>query len=269
MARRKKPGSHGYSLLLKDSVIYGAGRALQKFLVALLLPLYTAFLSQADYGILGMVVTVTTFLDVFVTLGFDVAFSRFYFDDKSEAARRRVITNVFYVSTVYPLILLGTVGLLMPQLAPVLLGKEYDAGDWRYFAVALATLFFSNLNDLPFTLFRLEHRPWIFSAYTIGRIFIQVPALHRLRRRVRLGPHGRAARQPLHRRGHAGRACCRRTSARSTGAGTGSSCGRCSRSPSPPCSPASRSTGSSSRTGTSCCTTRARRSSACTPWPTR
>jgi O-antigen/teichoic acid export membrane protein len=63
----------------------------------------------------------------------------------------------------------------MPQLAPILLGKEYDAGDWRYFAVALATLFFSNLNDLPFTLFRLEHKPWIFSAFTIGRIFIQVP----------------------------------------------------------------------------------------------
>ncbi len=175
MGKRKKAGSHGYSLLLKDSVIYGAGRALQKFLVALLLPLYTAFLTQADYGILGMVVTVTTFLDVFVTLGFDVAFSRFYFDDKGEAARRRVITNVFYVSTVYPLILLGTVGVLMPQLAPLLLGREYDAGDWRYFAVALATLFFSNLNDLPFTLFRLEHRPWIFSAYTIGRVLVQVP----------------------------------------------------------------------------------------------
>ena len=38
----------GYSLLLKDSVIYGTGRALQKFLVALLLPLYTTFLSPAD-----------------------------------------------------------------------------------------------------------------------------------------------------------------------------------------------------------------------------
>ncbi len=175
MGKGTKPKSQGYSLLLKDSVIYGAGRALQKFLVALLLPLYTAFLSPSDYGILGMVVTVTTFLDVLVTLGFDVAFSRFYFDDKSPQARRRVITNVFYVSTVYPLILLGTVGVLMPQLAPVLLGKEYDPGDWRYFAVALATLFFSNINDLPFTLFRLEHRPWIFSAYTVGRIFVQVP----------------------------------------------------------------------------------------------
>jgi len=175
MGETKKPKSQGYSLLLKDSVIYGAGRALQKFLVALLLPLYTAFLTPSDYGILGMVVTVTTFLDVLVTLGFDVAFSRFYFDDKSPQARRRVITNVFYVSAVYPLILLGTVGVLMPQLAPVLLGKEYDPGDWRYFAVALATLFFSNLNDLPFTLFRLEHKPWTFSAYTVGRIFVQIP----------------------------------------------------------------------------------------------
>ncbi len=206
MGKGTKPKSQGYSLLLKDSVIYGAGRALQKFLVALLLPLYTAFLTPSDYGILGMVVTVTTFLDVLVTLGFDVAFSRFYFDDKSPQARRRVITNVFYVSTVYPLILLGTVGVLMPQLAPVLLGKEYDPGDWRYFAVALATLFFSNINDLPFTLFRLEHRPWIFSAYTIGRMLRTGTALHRVRRGLRLGADGSVARQPLHRRRYAVRA---------------------------------------------------------------
>ena len=176
MGRSKKQTARGgYSLLLKDSVIYGGGRALQKFLVALLLPLYTAFLSRGDYGILGMVVAVTTFLDVFVTLGFDVAFSRFYFDDKTQETRRKVITNVFYVSTVYPLLLLGVLAVFMPQIAPLLLGDQYSPGDWIYFDVALATLFFSNLNDVPFTLFRLEHRPWRFSAYTVGRIFIQVP----------------------------------------------------------------------------------------------
>jgi O-antigen/teichoic acid export membrane protein len=156
-------------------VIYGAGRALQKFLVALLLPLYTAFLSRGDYGILGMVITVTTFLDVFITLGFDVAFSRFYFDDKSAAARTNVITNVFYVSTVYPALVLGALAALMPRLAPLIMGAEYSPGDWVYFDIALLTLFFTNLNDVPFTLFRLEHRPWRFSAYTVGRVLIQVP----------------------------------------------------------------------------------------------
>jgi O-antigen/teichoic acid export membrane protein len=180
---RRRPGaggpgrgaSGGYRVLLKDSVIYGAGRAVQKLLMALLLPLYTAFLTPSDYGILGMVVTVTTFLDVFVTLGFDVAFSRFYFDDTSYGGRRKVITNVFYVSTVYPAIVIGGVMLLMPRLAPLLLGEEYSAGDWRYFAVALATLFFTNLNDLPFTLFRLEHKPWTFSAFVLVRVAVQVP----------------------------------------------------------------------------------------------
>ena len=54
-----------------------------------------------------MVVTVTTFLDVFVTLGFDVAFTRFYFDDKSPKHRSDVITHVFYVKCLYPAMLLG------------------------------------------------------------------------------------------------------------------------------------------------------------------
>ena len=192
-----------------------------------------------------MVVTVTTFLDVFVTLGFDVAFSRFYFDDKSEAARRTVITNVFYVTTVYPLILLGTVGVLMPRLAPVLLGKEYDTGDWRYFAVALATLFFSNLNDLPFTLFRLEHKPWIFTAlHHRARRSSRCRWLHRPRRRLRLGPDGLPAGQPRHR----GRPAGRRVAdlhPKVDWRWHWQLMSPCSPSPSRPCSPASRSTGSS------------------------
>lgn len=167
--------SGGYRVLLTDSVIYGSGRALQKLLVAVLLPLYTAFLSKADYGILGMVVATTTFLDIFVSLGFDVTFSRFYFADTTPGGRRKVVTNVFWVSSVYPAVLLGLIGMLTPWWAPVLLGAEYSEGDWRYFAVALLTLFFTNLNDLPFVLFRLEHRPWVFTAYTVARIAVQIP----------------------------------------------------------------------------------------------
>ena len=171
-------------------MIYGSGRALQKFLVALLLPLYTTFLTRSDYGILGMVVTVTAFLDVFVTLGFDIAFSRFYFDDKTPEGHRKVITNVFYVSTVYPAILIGTCAVLMPRLAPLLLGEQYSSGDWRYFAVALATLFFTNLNDVPITLFRLEHKPWTFTAYTLGRIAVQIPLSILLVAVFKWGPMG-------------------------------------------------------------------------------
>jgi O-antigen/teichoic acid export membrane protein len=170
--RRKKAGSASYSLLLKDSVIYGGGRMLQKFLTALMLPLFTAFLTKADYGIVGMVVTVTTFLDVFVTLGFDVAFTRFYFDDKSKEHRSDVITHVFYVKCLYPALLLGGLMAVMPWLSSLLMG---GSGYTIYFDIGVATLFFTNLSDLPFTLMRLEHRPWTFTSFTIARVLIQVP----------------------------------------------------------------------------------------------
>lgn len=172
MGSGKKARGQTYSLLLKDSVIYGAGRALQKFLTALLLPLFTAFMSTSDYGIVGMVVTITTALDVFVTLGFDVAFTRFYFDDKEPTHRRSVITHVFYVDFVYPGILLGVIIALMPQISTLVMGAS---GYTIYFDIGVATLFFTNLSDLPFTLMRLEHRPWTFTAFTIGRVLIQVP----------------------------------------------------------------------------------------------
>ncbi len=221
MSKRPKPKGHGYSLLFKDSVIYGSGRALQKLLVALLLPLYTAFLSPSDYGILGMVVTVTTFLDVFVTLGFDVAFSRFYFDDKSPEARSRVITNTFYVSTAYPAVLLGVLAALMPSIAPLIMGDQYGAGDWVYFDVGVAHPVLqqpqrSPVHPLPprapaVALQRLHHR----SGLRHGSV------VDPLRGRLRVGADGRVARQSRPPPPACSSRCCRPISARSTGAGTG------------------------------------------------
>lgn len=187
MARRRGSGSRGYSLLLKDSVIYGAGRAMQKFLTALMLPLFTAFLSREDYGIIGMVVTVTTFLDVFVTLGFDVAFTRFYFDDKDPAHRGKIITHVFFVDFFYPAILLGTIIAFMPQISAAVMGGP---GYTLYFVIGVATLFFTNLSDLPYTLLRLEHRPWTFTAFTLARVLIQVPMAIVFLAVFHLGPEG-------------------------------------------------------------------------------
>ena len=187
MSATKKLKSSSYSLLFKDSVIYGAGRALQMFLTALMLPLFTAFMSRADYGVLGMVVTVTTLLDVFVTLGFDVAFTRFYFDNKDPVYRGKVITHVFYVDFVYPGILLAFLFAFMPQISNLVMGGP---GYAVYFDIGVASLFFMNLSDLPFQLMRLDHKPWTFTSFTMARVLIQVPLALVLLAVFHLGPKG-------------------------------------------------------------------------------
>lgn len=171
---RRRAGSqkHGYGMLLSDTVIYGGGRSLVKLLHALLLPLYSYYLTPADYGLLGLVLTTATLIDVFVTLGFDVAFTRFYFDEDSDANHRRVITTVFYVKFFYGGLLLAVVAFFCPQIAELVTG---DADNAIYFQVALINIFFTNWSDLPYTLFRLDHRPWTFTVFTLGRVLVQVP----------------------------------------------------------------------------------------------
>jgi O-antigen/teichoic acid export membrane protein len=171
-ARRGGPKTGAYSLLLRDSVLYGGGRMLQKFLSAMLLPLYTSFLGPKDYGVLGMVLVTTTLIDVVVVLGFDIAFTRFYFDDKSQRHRDEVITVEFWVSTVYPAVLLGALALFMPQISAVLMNQS---GYALYFDLGLLNVFFTNMSAVPFTLYRLEHKPYTFLAFNIARILIQIP----------------------------------------------------------------------------------------------
>lgn len=68
--------------LLKNSIIYGVINVLQKGILFFLLPLYTAYLSPSDYGVLSVIVSVSSFISIFIILGLDGAATRFYYKNK-------------------------------------------------------------------------------------------------------------------------------------------------------------------------------------------
>lgn len=71
---------------------------LQKGISFFLMPLYTAFLSPADYGILGVVSSVSSFLSLFISLGLETAAARFYYkNNKDEGYAKKVYGNVALV----------------------------------------------------------------------------------------------------------------------------------------------------------------------------
>lgn len=71
--------------VLSNSVIYTGVTILQRCVSFVLLPLYTTFLTPADYGITGVVTSVSSLLAIFTTLGLDAAGSRFYYKHKGES----------------------------------------------------------------------------------------------------------------------------------------------------------------------------------------
>jgi O-antigen/teichoic acid export membrane protein len=77
-----------------------------RFIAVLLLPVYTRFLSPADYGLIETLIALSAVLTVLLAAGVKSAFFRFYFDESEEAGQRRVVRTSFWFT-----MLMGTAGL--------------------------------------------------------------------------------------------------------------------------------------------------------------
>ncbi len=80
-------------LIVRHSSIYGLSNILGRAVSFLLLPLYTRFLTPADYGILELIHLTTSVISLVIGLGIEGAVSRFYFDYDTDDKRNVVISS--------------------------------------------------------------------------------------------------------------------------------------------------------------------------------
>jgi len=67
--------------LLKESVVYSIGPILEKLIGIFLIPVYTAYLTPSDYGVLQYIMTIGAFLVPVIGAGLVTSFWRFRSDD--------------------------------------------------------------------------------------------------------------------------------------------------------------------------------------------
>jgi len=158
------PRQLGVSALAQDAAIYGGTRVLVKSLAFLLVPLYAAFLSPSQFGVLELVLATTAFVDVFINLPGTLA--RFYFDQDERLWRRQVVSAYFAIEAVFPAFLIGALVLFSDGLADRIVGTETAAA---LFVIALCDLYVTNVVDLPMALCRLRRKPLTFAAYALTR----------------------------------------------------------------------------------------------------
>lgn len=81
----------------KDLLIYSTGEVFLKATVFLTLPFYTRIFTPEEYGIWSFIVTAVSLLNSIMILGGDSAYSRFFFEAKSER-EKRLITSTWFGS---------------------------------------------------------------------------------------------------------------------------------------------------------------------------
>jgi O-antigen/teichoic acid export membrane protein len=159
------------SRLGRQSAIYGLGGLVSRVLAVLLLPLYTRYLSRADYGEIETLIALVTVLTIILRLGISSAFFRFYFDADDHDGRRLVLrTSFWFTMTMATLGLVLIVALAAP-ISELLFGDPGSANLVRASAVAL----WAQMNYEQMTsLFRVEERPVGFVIASLTNIALTI-----------------------------------------------------------------------------------------------
>jgi O-antigen/teichoic acid export membrane protein len=153
--------------LLKSISVYGLGGVLSQFAGVLTVPVYTRFLSTADFGLLDLILSFAGILTVLVTMEMHSGYARSYYESKSinklETLRGTVISSILINYLVISIIVF---------IAILIFDREF-----LYIVYAIPVMF----NLLPATMvmltlatLRMEEKPIIFSIITLSNILMIV-----------------------------------------------------------------------------------------------
>jgi O-antigen/teichoic acid export membrane protein len=145
--------------LFAGSVIYGLGNVVNKLVTLLLLPIFTAYLTPKDYGVVSMLTVVGGFITPIFSLGLGSSIGILYFDTREPRERRSIIWSAAAVllASAAGMALAGW--MLAQPLSRLLLGDESYA---VHTMIALATAAIG-VAGIPWQLkLQFEERPLAF-----------------------------------------------------------------------------------------------------------
>lgn len=154
----------------KDTVYYGIGNAIKKFISFLLLPLYTRVLTPADYGILETLGTGVMILAIVFGLNVTDGGSRYYFETENKEEKGIILFTVFVINllSIIPSVILA---FFSEEISFFLFQTDQYA--WVVFAACLS-IPLTLLNDEQSWIYRYKRLPWRYNIYIIFRVLMNI-----------------------------------------------------------------------------------------------
>jgi len=149
---------------------YTAASVASKVLAVLLLPLYTRYLTTADYGQAELLFSTVVAASIVIRLGLIEALLRFYYlpGVRGERVIGTGFAALLWSTTAAALIALP----FAAQIGDAISGDPLDPGLVR---IAIGGLWVLTLYEYMVTLFRLDERAKAYFAFTIGNVLVAIP----------------------------------------------------------------------------------------------
>lgn len=162
------------SKIIKNTAYYTIGNFTSKAVNLLLLPLYTAYLSPEEYGIVSNIHVLTGVLLIFFTLGLERAIYRLFFDYDDERRRKNFLGTVAISTTITSAVVCGLLFLLQDPVSSIYNSIEF----YPYFAYGIITSVFMTYAMIPKISYQLKEKgkEYLLLSYII-LVFRVVPVI--------------------------------------------------------------------------------------------
>ncbi|MCR4346521.1 MAG: oligosaccharide flippase family protein [Sulfuricaulis sp.] len=157
----------------KHSTIYAFGNLLNRIAALLLLPIYTNYLTVAEYGALELFYVIAAVVTGFLSVGIAHATLRFYFEYESETDRNSVVTTNLTVSLLITIAGVLLIGQWHEPLARYAFGgAEYSRG----VQIILVTLVLELSSQVSLAYMRAKEYSKLFVGIMFFKLLIQLGA---------------------------------------------------------------------------------------------
>lgn len=137
----------------RETAIYGVGSVLNKVAGFLLLPLYTKFLTPAEFGVVGLLLVTELAAAIVIQCGLQTAFFRSYFEYEDEDRREVVVSTTFWYLVVAGALILVPFVFAAGALSELILGLP---GQGNLFRCVILFAYLDVLNLIPFAVLKVR-----------------------------------------------------------------------------------------------------------------
>lgn len=171
MSLSAPPPRASFRALGRNTAIYGLGVILARAVSFFMLPVYTRYLTPADYGLVQLLELTVEVAAIFFTAGTTAGLQRFYFKASTDTERREIVSTTFLAV----LALAAACTVTLVALSP-LLWRYALKGEGQPWFIPLAALNFtlSFLLNFPLTFAQTTQRPLVFLWTSLGKLLLQL-----------------------------------------------------------------------------------------------
>ena len=157
--------------MIYHTAVYGAGQLLRGLSSLLLLPLYTHYLTPADYGLVELLSSIIELASLVMGLRVGAAIFKFHADARTAQEKRRVLSTALTLLLIANVIAAACIQMFSSTLAQWLAAPPGFDTALRLFSL---TLVVSALNETFFAFLRIEDRSVAYVATSAAKFFLQL-----------------------------------------------------------------------------------------------